>query len=184
MQETLYRAARDAINNRVKLRDNVLIFYLAAISAIFGAAFGTNVNTDLLLMVPFIALGVSFMFAQHHTTIGSIVDYLAFEHPLASENSEKLIHWDVSNSATSNNQRSMFLILLSPITLIAFPAAAALIYKIVDFCTVQPSLNASVVFGLGWVSLAWTIRNIFIAHKHRTEINNRVKNSIAHSHSD
>lgn len=31
MQETLYSAARDAINNRVKLRDNVLIFYLAAI---------------------------------------------------------------------------------------------------------------------------------------------------------
>jgi len=180
MQGIFYSAARDAINNRVKLRDNVLIFYLAAIATIYGAAFGTKENTDLLLMVPFVALGASFMLTQHHTTIGSIVNYLAFEFklPSKSEDFRDNLHWDISESVTGNNKRSMFLVICSHLALIVLPAFAALFYKAFENGKFSLSGLSFIVFVLGILALIFCCFLIFSAHRYRAKINDKINEMI------
>ena len=172
MKEVYYSAARDAINNRVKLRDSVLIFYLASVATIFGAAFGTSLNTDLLLMVPFVALGASFMLSQHHTTIGSIVRYLALELNSPEENATNIIHWDVSKSATNKNKKSMSLIVNSHIVLVIFPALAALLYKVRE---IEIFSQEGVFFGFGFFALVVGLIIILKAHKYRSKVNAEIQ---------
>ena len=65
---------------RVKMRDNILIVYLAAIGAIFGVALGSNTKSpEILLIIPFLALGTTILFSHHNVLIGSILNFFSNE---------------------------------------------------------------------------------------------------------
>lgn len=62
---------RNEINTRVRQRDSALFGYLTGAAAITSIAFNKEEeNAVLLLIIPFLALSVSAIIAQHHTVIG------------------------------------------------------------------------------------------------------------------
>lgn len=71
-----YEVASRLLNARASLRDNALLAYLTASGTIFGFVIGKSVDPELLLIVPYLAVGISIMISHHHLLIGSVLDYM------------------------------------------------------------------------------------------------------------
>lgn len=78
---------RNEINIRLGQRDTALFGFLVAVGALGGVALGRQeahpANPDILLMIPFLALAVAAVVAQHHIVIGSrerhiVIDIMPF----------------------------------------------------------------------------------------------------------
>ena len=52
-----YESARLELIHRIRLRENILLFYLGAVATLLGVAFGSQpVKLEVLFVIPFIIL--------------------------------------------------------------------------------------------------------------------------------
>jgi hypothetical protein len=93
-----YDAARAEILLRMRLRDNVLLVFLAASGAFLGIGLQSNQN-EVLLAIPFLALGTAILVSQHNMLAAALGQFLAHElGPFLKNLNERAPHWD--NSVT------------------------------------------------------------------------------------
>lgn len=60
------QTARAEIIQRIVLRDNALVLYLGSIGAILGFIGGGIMGKEILLVIPFLAVGVTIIIEHHH----------------------------------------------------------------------------------------------------------------------
>src|SRR5258708_26932740 len=76
-----YKALRAEVIERLKMRDQVLLAYLAAVGVLVGYSAGDAVRLKtmfdiLMILLPFLALGAATCVAQHQDTITSFNEYI------------------------------------------------------------------------------------------------------------
>jgi hypothetical protein len=85
--------------HRLELRDNAIVLYLGAISAVLGFVTGTGVNTEFLLIIPLLAFGATSIVEQHNILIGLLGQYFRKElDPVYQEIDEFATQWDGSEA--------------------------------------------------------------------------------------
>ena len=94
-EKAAYDAARDEILLRIRLREQILMFYLTVVGTVIGVAFGKGVDHELLLIIPFIALAVSFLFSQHSVSIAGLAHFCRSELNTAFDQAPQ---WDNSET--------------------------------------------------------------------------------------
>ena len=99
--------AHNQIPLRVGMRDNVLLAYLAATGVIYGIAFkgDSPYNTNILLLIPFLALGSTIIVSHHNILISALINFCSE----CSENinsSEEGGSGDNSDEAGKNEEHS------------------------------------------------------------------------------
>ena len=70
-----YKAARSELVERVKLREQVLLLYLAFVGAIASTALSQNNFREISLVLPFLGLGCAILVSQHNAVIGALIRY-------------------------------------------------------------------------------------------------------------
>lgn len=96
-----YAAARAEILQRMRLRDNVLLVFLAVSGAILGVALRGSGNNEVLLSIPFLALGTAILVSQHNLLAAVLGQFCAHElEPFLKslEPSEHAPNWDNSRT--------------------------------------------------------------------------------------
>ena len=75
-----YEIAREELVHRIGLRDNAVYLFLGSVGVICGVALGAQVQkAEILLLIPYLALGAALLVTQHHEIIGSLASYSAEE---------------------------------------------------------------------------------------------------------
>lgn len=90
-----YTSGRAELISRIGHRDNALLLFMAAVTALFGLAFGDVGRPTLLLAVAPLGLGASLILAQHNDVIGALGQYCGVE---VAEQASKLLNGDVPDS--------------------------------------------------------------------------------------
>lgn len=124
-----YNSARTELIERIRLRDQIFVFYLAGVVAIFGLALGAPNRTDILLFVPFIGLGGSIIISQHFAVIGALAAYCVLEVGpfLRSDRSaEDPPQWDASEALSSYHDAAIAMRTWGHVLLILLPSGCAL----------------------------------------------------------
>ena len=94
-----YSNMRQEINVHIQLRDQALFLFLGAIGVLFGIAFSEPQTIEILLVVPFVGLGVAFIVSHHDAAIVTIASYCNHElDESLKANNEWLVPWDKSSS--------------------------------------------------------------------------------------
>lgn len=97
-----YKSARNELVERVKLRDQVLLVYLAFVGAISGAALSLHGSKQIALVLPFLGMGCAILVSQHNSVIGAIIRYTSTDlhgHLLSG-------HADIPDFVNSSSFRS------------------------------------------------------------------------------
>jgi hypothetical protein len=71
-----YRAVRDELVERVKLRDQVLLVYLGFVGAVLGASLTKDSWREIGLILPFLGLGCAILVSQHNAVIGALIRFI------------------------------------------------------------------------------------------------------------
>lgn len=73
-----YQTSRENLANRLRIRDNAIIYFIAASSILFGISFKREVGfcEMPLLIIPFISFGIMILVNYHNEYIARIVHYL------------------------------------------------------------------------------------------------------------
>ncbi|OGB62353.1 MAG: hypothetical protein A2Y94_11420 [Caldithrix sp. RBG_13_44_9] len=122
-----HHTARLEIIERLRLRDNVLVTFLGAIGALFGISFGTSVNKEILLVIPYLSLGAATIISQHQEVIGSLGQFLHNElQPFMNTINESAPQWDTSDALGRYMQQAIWLRTIGHLLLIITPALIAL----------------------------------------------------------
>jgi hypothetical protein len=74
-----FEIANLQLTARVRMRYNVLLVYLAAIGTIFSIALGTIAKPEILLTIPYLALGCAIILSHHNILIGALLDFCSKE---------------------------------------------------------------------------------------------------------
>jgi hypothetical protein len=74
-----YEAARQESLLRIRLRDQIIVIYLAATGTILGVSLHPPLSGEFLLVVPFLAVGAAILLAQHNLAIGYLGRFCANE---------------------------------------------------------------------------------------------------------
>ncbi|HVX91261.1 MAG TPA: hypothetical protein VHC20_06605 [Candidatus Paceibacterota bacterium] len=126
---TYYNSARTELIERIKLRDQIFVFYLAGIVAIFGLALGASNREDILLFVPFIGLGASIIISQHFAVIGALAAYCVLEvGPFlrSGRSAEDAPQWDASGALKAYHDAAIAMRTWGHVLLILLPSVCAL----------------------------------------------------------
>jgi hypothetical protein len=123
----MYQSARAELVERIRLRDQILMIYLAAVGALFTAGFGVTPRFEVLLSLPFLALGASVLVCQHNAVIGSlgrfcVVELGAFLDGLKSHAPQ----WDDSSSLQSYKDSAIRLRSFGHTVILIVPCVVAL----------------------------------------------------------
>lgn len=168
---TFYESAREELIQRIRLRDNVLLFYLGAVGTISGVALGGGgVTKEILFILPFLTLGVAILVSQHNALIGSLGHFCACEiEPFFedSSNSEYAPQWDSSDALEGYKQQAIKLRSWGHTLMILVPAIASLSIN-------YSYIIAPVAFGILWwsafISLVLSSLVIYQAHLWRKSL--------------
>jgi hypothetical protein len=91
-----YEISRGAIIARVGYRDNSILLYLTGCAAIIGIAIERE-SLELLLVLPFLSLGITGIVSHHHFMIGAHTKYICEEIEEALKlNGVRITQWDKS----------------------------------------------------------------------------------------
>jgi len=73
-----YQTSRDNIANRIRIRDNAVIYFIVAISVLFGISFKREVGfyEMPLLIIPYMSFGIMILVNYHNEYVARIVHYL------------------------------------------------------------------------------------------------------------
>jgi hypothetical protein len=123
----LYESARDEILMRIRLRDQVFISYLAGVAAIIGIGLGSTERQAILLLVPFLALGTTFLISQHHEVMAVLASYCVNEiGPALRGLGETTPQWDASATYAEHSLKFIKMRSCGHALLIFIPVAGAL----------------------------------------------------------
>lgn len=119
-EKVAYEAARNEALYRVRLRENLLMFYLAAVFTIMGVAFGDKANVEIMLVIPILGLSISLLFSQHTTAIATLAHFCRFDLSHAF-NETGTPQWDSSEAFKESHKKQLklrsyasYLIILTP----------------------------------------------------------------------
>jgi len=114
-----YNAARDEINERIKLRDQIILSFIVASGAVIGLAIGDvgGKGETIALIIPYLGLGTSVLVATHHMAISRLGSYFQELAPAINqcrlssfvEPEDKFIEinpWDTSEAYKRHGKRS------------------------------------------------------------------------------
>lgn len=123
-----YDSARQELIQRIHLRDNVLLVYIGVVGTIFGISFGSASAAQILLVIPYLALGAAVIVSQHNAIIGSIGIFLANEiEPFLKDLGESAPQWDTSNALHEYSKDAIWMRSLGHFLLILIPPVTALV---------------------------------------------------------
>jgi len=150
-----YEAARQEILSRISSRDNTLLIYLGGIGAIISASIQSN-NSNFLLIMPLIALGISPIVAHHHAMIGALSLYCSTElDPYFTKLGVEIPSWDNSRARMDFVKNTIRLRYFGDIALICIPALIGLFINLKgvnDFWSI-----GSFVVGLIFIIISFII---------------------------
>jgi hypothetical protein len=178
---SFYESARTELLARIEHRDNVLLLYLAAVGAIFGAfaaCADRPAAVEIFLVIPFLTLGTSFLVSQHHEIIGQIAWYLTCELDIFLRQSPTdVTQIDLSDGlnfyydqALDMRNKGQFFILLSPAVIGMFFSYDGMIK---DFFSGRWRHPLIWILGLG--ALIWSFILILKANGRRKDVKNKIK---------
>ena len=122
-----YEMAQLEIQEHLHLRDNVFLVYLGAIGTIFGVALGTNADTKILLVIPYLALGSSVIVSQHNALIGAVENFIVSElEPFLKKIGEHAPLWNSSKSNRKYSLKGIWMRTFGHILIVLIPPIAAL----------------------------------------------------------
>jgi hypothetical protein len=132
----IYKALRAEVVERIKLRDQILLAYMAAVAALIGFSVKENPPQSLLtasmVLLPFLAIGAASAIAQHQENVTSLVRYYASTLlqylPAGSTAVTPFEHTDTAVA----RKRSLNLIFLTQLTMICGPFVFAATYTASD----------------------------------------------------
>jgi len=74
-----FEIANNQLTARVRIRNNVLLVYLTVTGTIFSIALGTTAKPEILLAIPYLALGCAIIVSHHNILIGALLDFCSKE---------------------------------------------------------------------------------------------------------
>ena len=168
----IYSSVQAEIIERVRLRDNALVLYLGSTSTIFGLALGQITKQEILLVLPFLALGVSAIISHHHSNIGAAMLFVENEiEPFLKNIGEDAPVWETSPTRQLYAKRDVNLRFLANLTLISIPPIAGLIF------TYKLGLySAFPLKSFWWIGLLITLITIYLiieAHVYRNKLQSK-----------
>jgi hypothetical protein len=165
-----YRAARAELVERVRLRDTVLLAYLAMVGTISAVAFGQSNKGEILLAIPYLAMGASILVSQHNRVIGALLKYLSCElKPFLMEHSEYAPQFGCSKSFRQHSRSSNIYRSIAHGLIVCVPALFALAYNHDILISLSPLPNLLIWF-FGLIFSIISIVIIGYAHKRRSEV--------------
>jgi hypothetical protein len=133
-QETarcFYTAMRTEINQHLLIVNQIYTLYFAGITALFAAALSKEGHRYLLLLIPFLSLGVANMIGTHERVIGGIAAYCVQElDPAFKRNGNYIVQWDNSDVLKQLAKSHYESNRAGSLTLIVLPGAGALLISI------------------------------------------------------
>ncbi|WP_115863099.1 hypothetical protein [Halorussus litoreus] len=145
---TYYESARRELIQRIRLRDNVLLFYLGGVGTIAGVALGSSgAGKEIMLVLPFLALGVATIVSQHNALIGSLGHFCVHEIEPFLQNlhePEDAPQWDSSVALEEYKEQAIRLRSLGHTVMILAPALAGLAINY------QHVVGSALLLGLLW----------------------------------
>jgi len=156
-----YKEARAEIREHIKLRQQALFIFLAILGVLAGMAINRNDNGDLqvdtllLLVIPFLSFGVGVILGQRDLFCGCLSKYCVEE---LSTHLPEIPMWDNSDSLVLTRRWLFLLRSLVHMLIIVLPAAVALR---VSYPKNNASINELWLLGLA-LTLATMIWFLFI----------------------
>ena len=122
---------RTEINQHLLIVNQIHTLYFAGVTALFAAAVSKEGHRYLLLLIPFLGLGVANMIGTHERAIGSIAAYCLQElDPAFKRNGSHIVQWDNSDILKQLKENHYESNRAGGLTLIVLPGAGALIISI------------------------------------------------------
>ena len=124
-----YNSARAELIERIRLRDQIFVFYLAGVGAVFGVGLGATSKTDMLMLAPFLGLGAAILISQHFAVIGALASYCVLElGPFLRglTPSEDAPQWDDSKALAEYRHAAIGMRTWGHVLLIILPSAGGL----------------------------------------------------------
>ncbi len=121
-----YRSARDEMLTRMRIRDNILIVYLGAVSTLFAIAIN-SAHPEILFCIPYLALGAGLLVCQHYCVMGHLAHFCVTE--IANVLEKQNAHapqWDRSATFHELTSWSIQVRCISHMILLCLPGVMAL----------------------------------------------------------
>jgi hypothetical protein len=128
-----YAMSRQELVQRVQMRDNALMAFLAVTGTVYGVSLGTAANTEILLIIPYLGMGCAVLVSQHNSVIGALLEFNTHEVKKFLENlspSEYAPQFDSSKAFKKHSKRSNRLRTFGHLVIIVIPSVFALLYNI------------------------------------------------------
>lgn len=142
-----YAVMRSEVVEHISLRDQSFFLYLGASGVIMRIGLGDVLRLEVLIVIPFLGLGASYIMNQHDIHISTICSYLVFELDVFLAGEGKIPQWNNSRALATTYSYSRLIrfsyhghliILLVPMTIAIFVN-----YKYIFF--------TSLVSGIVWL---------------------------------
>jgi hypothetical protein len=165
-----YDTSRQEILIRITARDNTLLIYLGAIAAIIGASFQTD-HTLFLLVIPYLALGISLIISNHHAGIAALATYCSTElGELLKQNNITIPQWENSKIRFKYSNRTFITRYLGDIILINVPSLLSLVVTSSDYKNHKDLL---LIFIFAWICFFLSIFLLVFTLRFRNQMNKR-----------
>lgn len=163
-----YQIANEHLMQRLQMRENVLVGYLAGIGTILTIGFGQTTNISLALSIPFLALGCSVMVSHHNLMIGALLEYCTQESKaFLTTHTEYAPQFDTSLSFQKYGKQAIRLSFFGQIVILVLPCAVSLA------ANWQHVVNFSLLLtGFWWFSFVCTVVTVLVlvrTHRFRTK---------------
>ena len=166
---TNYVVARTELVERIRLREQVLLVYLAVIGTIFGIALENFEKNTILLIIPFIAFGCSILVSQHNSVIGTLLHFCSHEiKPFLESIDEYAPQFGVSMAFKEHSKRSNYLRSFGHAIIIIIPCFVALIYNIHH--AISPLFSGGFAWWFALICTVFSIGIIHYVHKLRSNV--------------
>lgn len=168
---THYKAARDELITRVRLRDQVLLIYLGFTGAVTGIGLAESESTEIFLALPFLGLGCAILVSQHNSVIGALISYCTGDlKPFLVKKNEYAPEFVSSRTFKGHSQMSNRLRSIGHAIILLFPPIIGL------GISFDHALNSPFPFGPTWwfgvICIAVAFYVILTAHGGRRSVYN------------
>lgn len=164
-----YEAASRHFISWFQMRNNVTLVFLTAIGAIFGVAFGGEDMLRVLLSIPFISLGCSFLIAHHNVMLGSLLDFNSKEIPidLNSDSDVRVPQYENSKSLKKYFKLALSLMTWGQIVILFLPSLFSLTINYSDLYSTE--LSNQLIWWFAFLCFGAGIVMIIVIHVSQTK---------------
>lgn len=152
---------------RLKMRDNILLVYLAATASIFGISLGAEKISEITLIIPYLALGVAILYSHHNLFIGAALDYSSKELKKFIRNkfpNESIPSYHTSHSFRKFYSPAMWLMAIGSFILIIVPCIITLVFNF-HYILSGESIALNIIWFLSF--MCTIISTIILSFAHR-----------------